>query len=367
MVADEEGFYYPSINQTLCTGCGLCRTVCSYSCHTNTQKAYACFSTQKDLQFNSSSGGIIGEISSAVIRLGGIVFGCVFDANFQVMYTYTENEGGLIPMRCSKYVQGRVNDSYRKVEEYLQENKSVLFVGTGCQIHGLKAFLKKEYDNLLCIDFICHGVPSPLVWGEYLSTFKKRPKQINFRSKESGWKDFSLKIEFNDGCTYKKLARKDAYMRCFLKNLILRPSCYNCQFKGESVQGDLTVGDFWNVSNVEGFCDDNRGVSMVLVNNQKGSMWFKRIEKSLWYKQVDKELVRICNPSLFESASQNPERKDFFLRLQAGMPMKKLLQKYSRDHIGKKVVRKIRVIIAVRGGEGVSRAKKSSICDRSGI
>lgn len=124
MVADEEGFYYPSINQTLCTGCGLCKTVCSYLCHTDTQKVYACFSTQKDLRINSSSGGIIGEISSAVIRLGGVVFGSVFDANFQVMYTYTENEGGLIPMRCSKYVQGRVNDSYRKVEEFLQEKKS---------------------------------------------------------------------------------------------------------------------------------------------------------------------------------------------------------------------------------------------------
>lgn len=279
MIPDSEGFEYPHVDLTACIDCGLCSLVCPVL-KQNTAKtplqAYAAKNNDEETRRLSSSGGVFTSLAESVLKRGGVVFGASFDRNWDTVHTYTGNMDGLSAFRGSKYTQSRIGTSYRDAETFLNEGREVLFSGTPCQIAGLKGFLRKDYSRLFTVEILCHGVPSPKVWQKYLDGRKKKHHcsriiRINFRDKGKGWKRYRLVIEFENGKTYAMSHKRDRFLKGFLKNLYLRPSCYTCKCKNGRSGSDITLADHWNIDKVLPGYNDGRGTSLVLVNTDKGA------------------------------------------------------------------------------------------------
>lgn len=303
MHEDEEGFLYPRVDKTICIECGLCEKVCPVINQNEPRKplkVYAAYNKDEKIRRESSSGGVFTAIAEQVIDEGGIVFGACFDENWEVKHDYTETKEGLKAFRGSKYVQSRIKDNYQKAEHYLKEGRKVLFSGTPCQIARLKKYLCKEYENLLTVDFICHGVPSPKVWRMYLNEtiarqcgknsvssdlksllFERnaRIEGISFRDKRLGWKKYSFALTFSttngrgekNTVSLCEVFTKNAYMRGFIDNVYLRPSCYRCSMKQSKGGSDLMIGDLWGAKRINKVLkDDDKGLSSLMVFNRKG-------------------------------------------------------------------------------------------------
>lgn len=322
MVKDEEGFLYPKIDEDKCINCRLCEKSCpvldSRSCEQSkeTIDAYAVINKDDKARVESSSGGVFTAIASAVIRQGGVVFGATFNERFQVIHKPVETMAGLQELRGSKYVQSSIGNAYKQAEKFLQENRLVLFTGTPCQIGGLHAYLKKPYDNLLTQDIICHGVPSPLVWEKYVAYREKKSGgktlQVSFRNKRLGWKNYSMQFLFSNQTEYTALQTKDPYMQVFLKNLCLRPSCYDCAFKTKARQSDFTLADFWGLENVLPNIDDDKGTSLVFIHSEKGRRIFNEIKETLSMYEVDGDRAILYNSAMVKSVAK-PENRDKFM------------------------------------------------------
>lgn len=294
MVEDTEGFLYPEVDASLCIGCKLCEKVCpelNEGLERLPLKLYAAINEDDEIRKASSSGGIFSALAEAIIADGGVVFGARFNEHWEVVHGYTDNVEGLADFRGSKYVQSRIGTSFHDAKKFLQQGRKVLFSGTPCQIAGLKNYLRRDYENLMTVDFICHGVPSPKVWREYLKeevaqqhngkdSVLPRPiperefliKDISFRDKKFGWKkySFALTLSTTNGsgeeiqfCSHKPLT-ESPYLRAFLVNLFLRPSCYACSANAGKSGSGITIGDFWGINNALPDLDDDKGISLVL-------------------------------------------------------------------------------------------------------
>lgn len=322
MKIDREGFWYPIIDKNKCINCNMCERVCPVLNSTNIKNnpvAYGCYNLDENIRFQSSSGGLFTLIAEQILKENGIVFGAEFDNKFNVRHNYIDSIDDLNRFRKSKYVQSKIGNTYIQVEKFLKDNRKVLFSGTPCQIAGLKSYLKKEYENLFCIDFICHGVPSPKVWTKYvdyiLNLYKSKLTYIDFRAKSKkrggGNGNYSM-LFFFEKEEYRKPFNEDLYMIGFLNNLYLRPSCYSCKFKSVHRISDITLADFWGVENVAPELYDDRGTSLILINSSKGILMFDNINRNLKFLNVD---IRKCvkhNISLVKSSNINPNRKKFF-------------------------------------------------------
>lgn len=293
MESDSEGFWYPRADYDKCIKCGLCIKVCpiiNKITVENQPSAYACINKEESIRLQSSSGGIFTLVAEQIIDNGGIVFGVGFDENFNVIHSYVKNKEGLDRFRGSKYVQSKIGDSYKQVKDFLEQDIEVLFTGTPCEIGGLKSYLGKDYNNLFCMDNICHGVPSPKVWDKYIFFRESRAgspaQRIAFRLKNEGWKRFSVSFLFKNNTEYRGNLRKDLYMRAFLKDVCLRPSCYACRFKTLHRESDITLADFWGIQNLLPEMDDNKGTSLIFVNNAKGESMLGKIKDKIIYKEV---------------------------------------------------------------------------------
>jgi coenzyme F420-reducing hydrogenase beta subunit len=254
MVPNNEGFFYPEIMDIKnCVFCKLCQKICPINNRINNYpKSYALISNDEKIRENSSSGGTFYILAKEIISQGGIVFGAKFDSDFSVIHGFTEDISGIGVFSGSKYVQSDIGENFRKCKKYLDDKRKVLFSGTPCQIDGLKSYLQKEYDSLLCVDIICHGVPSPKVWMKYLNYQKNRnnmnPQEIYFRKKSLGWQVLSMLIKYPGNNQYIESADKDLYYRAFLKDICLRKSCYRCKYVSMDRQSDITIADFWGVN-----------------------------------------------------------------------------------------------------------------------
>lgn len=277
MSADENGFLFPVIDPDKCVACGLCEKSCSIINQPKTAetepKAYAAYSKDENMRLESSSGGVFTEIAKAVLARKGVVFGAAYDEKFEVLHICVDNEADLTRLRGAKYAQSDLHSIFCQVKARLDEGQDVLFSGTPCQVSGLKAFLRKDYANLLTVDFVCHSVPSPMAWREYVKyrAYKDNdgnlPTAINLRSKQTGWTNYQYSNLFTyaDGHSYVSRSSESLYMRLFVGGYINRESCANCQFKGYNRVSDLTIGDFWGIWDVAPEMDDNKGTSVVLV------------------------------------------------------------------------------------------------------
>ena len=340
MIRDEEGFLYPTINKNLCINCELCEKVCPIISHVSINKqysditAYAAYTMNEQIRLQSSSGGIFTELAAYVIQHGGVVFGAAFDDKWNVHHVCVDTVEGLDRLRGSKYVQSTIGETYSFVKAYLQDGKIVLFTGTPCQISGIYSFLNKDYDNLITQDIVCHGAPSPKVWEKYVKfreiKAKSKISRVFFRNKEFGWKTFSLSFQFANRSKYVQIFKKDVYMQGFISNLYLRPSCYNCSFKTKVRLSDITLADFWGIQNVIPEMDDDRGVSLVAVNSEKGRKLFDAIKKNLVYKSVDIEQAIKYNTAMTESAPLHRNRKKFFRNISQS-PFDGIIEKHLKS------------------------------------
>ncbi len=367
MVSDEEGFLYPEINNDKCIKCHACENACPadrVKASDELPPAYAAFSKDNDIQAKSSSGGVFTHIARNVLSLGGVVFGAAYDENFNVCHIAVDNENDLQRLRTSKYVQSDIKLTYKQAKDYLKNGKTVLFTGTPCQIAGLKQFLQKDYDNLYTQDIICHGVPSPDAFNEYLNTYhrKKGIKSISFRDKTKGWNDFSMRVEYIDGSIYRELATKDPFERAFLANLNLRPSCYQCQYKTASRMSDITLADYWGVEVVHPELKDVQGVSLVLTHSQKGEKLLKEIEADINIVPTNSEKAIGMNSAARHSVACPPQREAYFneykqtsmCELVNRLLKKTFMQKLKRfirvnGSRVKRLLRKIKVVGAIYG------------------
>ena len=228
-------------------------------------EVYAVKHCRDDVVSASRSGGIFTAVSDWILHENGIVYGCILDENFQAVHTRAETALERDAMRGSKYIPSRMEDTFRLVQKDLKENRMVLFTGTSCQVAGLKNFLGRDYDNLVCMDIVCHGVPSPEVWSEYLKWQSKRHRSkiigVDFRNKKDyGWREHVETLYFSNG----KLVNSRVFTKLFYNHAVLRPSCYKCPFKQIMHPGDITIADYWGIEKAAPEFDDNKGVSLVI-------------------------------------------------------------------------------------------------------
>ena len=319
---DEYGFRYPHVNFDGCVKCGLCEKVCpiiNVREALQPQRIFASKNNNEEQRRMSSSGGVFVLLAEETIRKGGVVFGARFNSDWNVVHSCAETIEEAIPFLGSKYVQSRVGDSYKRVKEYLDVGRNVLFSGTSCQIAGLKQYLRNDYDKLLTVEAMCHGVPSPRVWREYLE-YIRRPKDdgtgensvsssqnktpsiesISFRDKHDGWGKYSFNVHYmaehretkKSGSSSESIKQKEieirephhenVYMQAFLSNAILRPICFACPFKSGKSGADISLGDFWTVDqHIPGFNDD-KGVTLVYLLSQKGIEAYTALDVSTY-------------------------------------------------------------------------------------
>lgn len=319
---DTEGFYYPVVDTSVCVDCGLCDKTCPVinqpKQSTYDVKAYAVINKDKEVLDSSSSGGAFTALANEVIKNKGIVFGAVFDEDFSVFHTWTDNLAGVKLMRGSKYVQSRIGDTFKETKLFLQQGRQVLFSGTPCQILALNLFLRKEYTNLITIDFICHGVPSPGMWQKYLSqNISYNPKSVIFRDKSVGWEKYQLRIEGSNGENYCSIhSREDNYyMRAFLKDIINRPSCSACPVKEYKSGSSIKLADFWGVKLRYPELWSVKGVSLCLTKKSDNITNLSDINCTA----VDFNKSIIGNPAYYNSTVNHPKRKCFFSMISSGV------------------------------------------------
>ena len=337
---DFEGFLYPEIDKEICIDCGLCEKVCPVINQNEPRKplkVYAAKNKNEQIRLNSSSGGVFTLLAEHTIAQGGVVFGAKFNKDWEVIHDYTETMDGIAAFRGSKYVQSRIGETYKLAEQFLKDGRKVLFIGTPCQIAGLKLFLRKEYDNLLTVDFVCHGVPSPKVFRMYLDEIIAREgvagkntvsfhpinkrnliRDIKFRDKKLGWKKFSFVLTLSatqgaekNSVLFTETLDKNVFMKGFLKDLYLRPSCYQCPSKSLKSGSDLTIADYWGIENAIPDFDDDKGVSLVMINSDDGDCFYKNVRVEQLQTLYKDALV--SNQSIEKSCKIPEERSSFFL------------------------------------------------------
>lgn len=310
---DIEGFKYPQVDTNLCVGCNACERVCPMLNDASDRdpiRIFAAKSEHENIRRQSSSGAVFTALARNIISRGGIVFGVAFDDDFRsVSFVSTDKADELAAMRGSKYLQANANGVYAHVRETLRLNRPVLFTGTPCQVRALRLFLAKEASSplLYCVDIVCHGVPSPMVWAHYLDCLRQENNvtAVSFRDKTLGWKDFSMSIDFGTR-QYSCVHRNDLYMQSFLRNVNLRPSCYCCNAKHGHSGADITIGDFWGVPSAD---YDSDGVSQVIVLTDRGAQLLRDCDIDGNDYSVD--IVRQYNPAFFSSVTE-PTRRRFF-------------------------------------------------------
>ena len=397
MTHDNEGFLYPKVNYNLCIKCKKCIDVCPVinKPKTNeTPKAYACINKDEEIRLKSSSGGIFTLLADLVLQEEGAVFGAAFNNQFELEHICIDNSNidDLDKLRGSKYLQSRIGNAYTEAESKLKAGKPVLFTGTPCQIAGLRSYLnkgnrnnditdkenkekneskekertignkgnnekernkegyeeKKEYANLITMDFVCHGVPSPKVWDIYRK-FREDKDQtktqtVNFRYKIEGWKKFSMFFRFDNDNEYVNNLEKDIYLKAFLKDLCLRPSCYDCKFKGLNRYSDITLADFWGVAKELPDMDDDSGTSLVFVNSVNGHMIFDKIKDDMIYKETNLESAVKYNPAAIRSAKYNKDR-DMFMKEIDNVSFDELTDKYCTKSVLVNFVKRVKGVL----------------------
>ncbi len=344
MQPDHEGFLCPAIDHTLCVDCGMCKNICpvlnEYKGNSK-GKAYVCINGDENVRLQSSSGGVFSLIAEYILSLDGVVFGAAFDEDLSVHHIEVTDVDSLEKLRGSKYLQSRIEDTYKSAKAYLENGKPVLFSGTPCQISGLKAYLRKDYENLYIQDIICHGAPSPVVWQKYLRFREERAvasaRKASFRHKKYGWKRYSVKLDFTDSTEYMQIHHDDLYMKSFLSDLCLRPSCYKCHSKSVERESDITLADFWGIEKVCPEFFDDKGASLVLVNSSKGRRLFDKVLSQMRYKEVDADIVSKLNPSVYRSAKR-PKNRKHFMKLINEMPFDNAVRVCTRRPLARKVL-----------------------------
>lgn len=380
---DTEGFLYPQVDEETCIKCGLCEKVCpilNQADKLSVLEVLAVKNPNDEERMNSSSGGVFLPLAREVINQGGVVFGAVYDESWEVHHVYAEKIEDVYPMMGSKYLQSKIGNSFKDAERFLKQGREVLFVGSPCQIAGLRTYLRnKQYSNLLAVDFLCHGVPSPGVWRRYLAeTYggydaKEQSRlqatagknsvllsslnatspigDIKFRDKrESGWKKFRFVVRQKSASKADQntvlssdIHYDNPFMRGFLSDIYLRPSCYACKCKNGVNHSDMTIADFWGINQIAPEFDDDKGVGLVLLNTKKGEEYFSRLPMDMMPSNLEK--AHYYNGGFNEHTKAHPKRDQFFFLIENGKSIKAAVDICLRLPFKQRVVRVVKKIV----------------------
>ena len=380
---DTEGFLYPQVDEETCIKCGLCEKVCpilNQADKLSVLEVLAVKNPNDEERMNSSSGGVFLPLAREVINQGGVVFGAVYDESWEVHHVYAEKIEDVYPMMGSKYLQSKIGNSFKDAERFLKQGREVLFVGSPCQIAGLRTYLRnKQYSNLLAVDFLCHGVPSPGVWRRYLAeTYggydaKEQSRlqatagknsvllsslnatspigDIKFRDKrESGWKKYRFIVRQKSASKADQntvlssdIHYDNPFMRGFLSDIYLRPSCYACKCKNGVNHSDMTIADFWGINQIAPEFDDDKGVGLVLLNTKKGEEYFSSLPIDMMPSNLEK--AHYYNGGFNEHTKAHPKRDQFFFLIENGKSIKAAVDICLRLPFKQRVVRVVKKIV----------------------
>lgn len=360
MEEDSEGFNYPCVDKSKCVDCTLCEKVCPIinkdkvaQGSNEEDNTYVAYTKNATVRKNSSSGGMFTELAESVLKNNGVVFGCAFDDDFNAHHIMVNNSSDLEKLRGSKYIQSQIESTYKEAERLLKNGQLVLFSGVACQIAGLNSYLRKDYNNLITVDVLCHGVPSGKAWRKYIDDNQKRHNaKLNkyyFRNKDNGWKVFTVKQMYMDNQGESSPFNKDSFMQLFLGEVCLRPSCHNCRFKDIRRPSDITLGDCWGVQNYMPEMDDDKGTSVVIAHTKKGVNILNSVKNNLVIKKA--KLDRALPPTADSRKSVLPHknREIFFKQLNEGKSVDELAilvkDRFKKPNIIKRIKRKAKKII----------------------
>ena len=360
---DNEGFWYPEVDMQKCTDCHLCEKVCPIINIKELKKndlpqsiCYAAEHKNLEVVFDSTSGGLFSALADIMYKSGGYVGGAVFNDDFSVRQYISNDKKDLPRLRSSKYLQSHLDGFYKQVRDLLKAGEKVLVCGSPCQMAALRAFLRKDYENLIIADYICRGINSPKVWRKYLDSFEERygSKVVycKAKSKEYGWRNLTQKVILANGKHYYETKDQSNFTKGYLQTgVYCRSSCYDCKFKGYPRIADITLADFWGIEKVNKTLEKNLGTSLVMINSKKGEAYFEQVKKRINYVPVPFESIEAGNRSL--NLSVDPpkvDREEFFRDLDQ-MSFLQIADKYIKPKnickkaIIKKVLKRIRYIM----------------------
>lgn len=338
MTPNEKGFLFPVIDESKCIRCNLCVKLCpenyvstDQEYHTN-KNVFAAWIKDKKIRKESSSGGIFSAIADYILSNEGVVFGACWADDLSVVFDCCTVREGLRKFRGSKYVQARIGDNYKKAKEYLDNGRDVLFSGTPCQIAGLKSYLTRNYSNLITLDLICHGVPSPMVFKDYIQYMEKQHQDkiesVFFRKKKPAWSSCSICLKFKH-TIYMKNVQVDPYFMGFAGNFYLRECCLQCKYANLNRMGDITIGDFWGYrASSWKMRDFDMGCSSIILNTQKGAEVFGYISRNLLFEKRTIEEVINGNSSLIRPYLKAENSDKFWEEYLATKNFQAVSQKY---------------------------------------
>ena len=322
---DIEGFWYPEVDMQKCIDCGLCEKVCPIINIKELKKndfptpSHTIAAINKNLKtrWDSTSGGAFSALADTMYARQGYVSGALYNEDFTVRNYVSNNPDDLPRLRSSKYLQSKAEGIYKEIQGLLKNGERVLACGTPCQMAALRAFLRKDYENLVIVDFICRGVNSPKVYRAYLDSLEKKYGSkvvyVKAKNKELGWRNLTRKVTFANGQSYYGVHMEDDFRRGYHTNVFCRPSCYDCKFKGFPRIADITIADYWGIEKVDKNLDNNIGTSMILLNSKKGEHFFETAKSELEYKETKFESIFGGNIALRKSIEPAKiDRESFF-------------------------------------------------------
>ena len=348
MNLDSEGFMYPIVDPHKCIGCGVCERVCPFLNKNPSlsvkPKSYACKVNNERIRLISSSGGLFSVLAEQIIDEGGVVFGAKFREDWSVVHGFADKKSDICMFMGSKYVQSDISDNFKIAKEFLEQGRVVLFSGTPCQISGFTHFLGRKFENLITVDFACHSIPSPKVWKLYLSKIlrdyedkyrvKARIEDVSFRNKSDGWNNYGLRVLVKDEKSGSVLTsdgpRHDGehilicesnssnlFFKGFISGLYVRPCCCQCPARGYTSGSDITMADCWGFNKYHPNLNDNKGMSLALINTEKGNKFFAKVYSQMFvlnipFSEVEEDGLH-C--TLLTSLPHHKLRKIFFSHL----------------------------------------------------
>ena len=331
MQPDKEGFLIPTIDEVKCINCSICLKSCPAGTDGNKlffkgeKKYFATIISNDNMLLKSSSGGMFGILAEHFLAIGGYVCGCIYNDEMEAVHIITNENDVVLKMYGSKYVQSKAHECFHEAKELLSVDTPILFVGTACQIAAMRTYLGKDYENLLCVEILCHGVPSPALFSNYVKYLEKtlggQVLDVKFRDKEKrGWgsEHRTCVVYAKNGIEKKHRPFLPAYFSAFFYGLNLRESCYKCKFAKLSRTADLTMGDFWGSWAKYGK-RFNEGISVVGVNTTKGLNIFSLLKDK--FKLCDEltEREAVKSNDNFEHPIKRPvERGDFYSHVLKG-------------------------------------------------
>ena len=335
MKEDEEGFISPFIDKDKCTNCGLCAKTCPELSSTKYNESLSCFAAaaSDEIRKNSSSGGIFRVIAEKVLEENGYVCGAALNNNAEVEHIIINKKEDLHKLQKSKYVQSNLKNCFIDIKELLENNKKVFFCGTPCQVAGLNNFLKKDYENLLTADLVCHGVPSPkalkIFFDENIK-LKSDEKFLALDFRDKAYNDWNPNFTTTTTTTTTTYVMSNAFNGAFLSDLINRKSCSTCKYATQNRVGDFTLGDFWGIKHYKKSLDDKKGTSCVLINNLKAEKFWEKIQDKLKFSEKVPAKIAYKTNRNFREPLPAHRYRELFLNNLGKKPFENILKSCSK-------------------------------------